>query len=295
MVKMEFKFSLGDLAGVLKDDISNGAYTDALLLSPNVHLEPKPAQGTVAIMMHQKQLGEIQIKPDAIALLLEDKLGAASVKIVASAFEAGIDKIGLQHKGKVMPELPPIPDPKNPELKSLKDLVAQQMANDQAKYKSPDQVAAENAKKADELCKQGMAKNAEKVMQQMEDAGLVVKKKVKLSDATQLLQPVSSTDPDSVYHTVAIGADANMAIRIRKEANGVHRLSARLEGDNAGAYNTTLVNAGWDKKKDTHYSIHIECDTADLTRKAVGSMVYSTGIEFDEVQCNVIVLEGKGA
>jgi hypothetical protein len=113
--------------------------------------------------------------------------------------------------------------------------------------------------------------------------------KCKLSDAKKLFQPVMGSDPKSTYFCVALSNDIKIAVRIKTN----QKVSIRAEGIGLSIHKTALLAAGLNG--DTgHYSVHLGCGSDDLARKAVGAVLFGTGIKFDQVATDLSGIWGKG-
>lgn len=110
-----------------------------------------------------------------------------------------------------------------------------------------------------------------------------------LRDATDLYQPVKGTDEGSRYYVIALAPGFNVAARIKGKEN----FSMRLEGDLVKEFKQKLKHVGFDDNG-THCSIHMTAETDDLVRKAIGAMLFSTGIVFDKTATALSSIWGKG-
>ncbi len=101
----------------------------------------------------------------------------------------------------------------------------------------------------------------------------------KLIDATNILQPVSGTDPTSVYFVVGIGDKIRAAVRIK---HGIDEfpISFRVEGDLSNLMGA-IVGAGLEDKGGTHASVHTSAPSLVAALKTVGSLLYS----FENLDC----------
>lgn len=118
--------------------------------------------------------------------------------------------------------------------------------------------------------------------------------KVLLRDATEVLQPTGGTDSDSKYFAIAIGPLVNVAARAR---SGGHT-SIRVEGNaiDEPAVVGALLDAGFSKQSDHHWSIHMNVGTNELmVKKTVFAMLGALGLPFDKLVSDITPIIGKGA
>lgn len=112
---------------------------------------------------------------------------------------------------------------------------------------------------------------------------------VDLKDATQLHQPVHGTNDTSVYHTIAISKDANVAVRIKKDND----VAIRVYPFN-GAGRAACAAAGLDSKPQGHWSIHLHPDSTAMVQKTIGSVLFAMGLENAKISGDVKALIGVG-
>lgn len=111
---------------------------------------------------------------------------------------------------------------------------------------------------------------------------------VKLSKATMLFQPVSSTSSGSTYYVVALNPNLKIAARYKGTS-----LSVRAEGD-INKYHDKLVEVGFSiSSGGSHASFHCEAEGC-LWKKAIGAAILGLGLDF-ETFTSLDALEGKGA
>lgn len=120
------------------------------------------------------------------------------------------------------------------------------------------------------------------------------KPKGSLASATGMHQPVPASSAGSVYHTVALGPNVNAAARIK--LNGAAwSLSLRLEGTGLTAYKTQLKDADINMHKDGYASQHLSGDGGQqMALRALGAMLYATGIPFDALSSTPAALVNQG-
>ena len=111
---------------------------------------------------------------------------------------------------------------------------------------------------------------------------------VLLEDATALHQPVKGTSGGSIYHVIALGANAKVAARIKNTdvAIRVHPVN------NAGRAACKL--AGLDEKSGGHWSLHLHPDNKLLVNKCVGAVLFAMGLNFDAISGNLEAIVGAG-
>lgn len=112
---------------------------------------------------------------------------------------------------------------------------------------------------------------------------------VHLKDATQLHQPVHGTNDTSVYHTIAISKDANVAVRIKKDND----VAIRVYPFN-GAGRAACAAAGLDSQPQGHWSIHLHPDSTAMVQKTIGSVLFAMGLENAKISGDVKALIGVG-
>ncbi len=113
---------------------------------------------------------------------------------------------------------------------------------------------------------------------------------VRLKDANQIYQAVKGTDSTSRYFVVALSDDLKIAARLLGT-----KLSVRVEGD-VQKHATQLGQLGMMVNADKGYaSVHMICDTENLLRRAIGSVLTGLDIEFTTGVPKVSLLSGKGS
>lgn len=117
------------------------------------------------------------------------------------------------------------------------------------------------------------------------------KAKVQLTDATALYQPVFGTDSESLYHCVALSPKIKVAIRVKSEA----KVSIRVSGDpvEMSKYASNFKAAGL-ASNGGHCSVHLATNSADLTRKSVGAVLFGLGIPFTQIATDLSPIWLKG-
>ena len=127
-------------------------------------------------------------------------------------------------------------------------------------------------------------------LSKIDDIGKVIEsdlkkgsKKVALKRATDLHVPVSGTNKESTYWTIAVGEYANMAIRFVWNS-----LSLRIEfkDEYKDAEYLALQSLGM-KDSGSHWSIHFKNVDKELCKKAIGAMLMGSAIKFDRISFNV--------
>lgn len=113
-------------------------------------------------------------------------------------------------------------------------------------------------------------------------------KKVALSEAQALLQPVRGTDEDSTYYAVALSQSVKVGARVRKTA-----LSIRIEGDLSKADEIRASSAGFTKSSSGHLSVHVDCKAVP-PMAVLGGMLFRLGTTFDQVVTNEKELPHEG-
>ena len=116
--------------------------------------------------------------------------------------------------------------------------------------------------------------------------------KVKLKDAEALYQPVGSTSGESVYHCIGITTEGLKFAARRSEQS----LSIRVEGpvkSNASA----LIAAGFNEDYITkgYTSVHFHGIDDLMAQRALGAVLFGTGMTFATVMPDIEVIAGKGA
>lgn len=111
---------------------------------------------------------------------------------------------------------------------------------------------------------------------------------VDLSAATKLHQPVKGTSGGSVYHVIALGADAKVAARIKNTDVAIRVLPANNKGAAA------CKVAGLDEKNGGHWSIHLHPDNKLLVKKCVGAVLFAMGLKWVEMSGDLEAIVGAG-
>ena len=141
-------------------------------------------------------------------------------------------------------------------------------------------------------------KHIKKAMEEIEGAGGVQQKTFKgtstkpieLEKADKLHQPVFGTSTGSIYHVIALGKHANVAVRIKKGND----IAIRVAPFNVEA-RSACAAAGLDAKNGgSHYSIHLHPDSESLVNKTVGAVLFAMGLSWDAVATNPMALMGAG-
>lgn len=124
-------------------------------------------------------------------------------------------------------------------------------------------------------------------------ASLVSGAPVLLAQASKLHQPVKASSAGSVYHTIALGDGINLAARL-KIAGASWKLSVRAEGAKLSAYKPNLHAADVDVKSD-YASLHLSGDGGlQMAQRAIGALLYGTGIPFTQMSTNPQALVNQG-
>mgnify|MGYP003627821647 CR=1 FL=1 len=113
---------------------------------------------------------------------------------------------------------------------------------------------------------------------------------IPLRNATELLQAVVGTSASSVYFCIAISEPVKIAARVTAE----NRLAFRLDGSGVKSHHESLLALGMQESSHGHYSMHLDCDSDEMVRKAIGSLMFALRINFDKICLNVEMLKGKG-
>lgn len=116
--------------------------------------------------------------------------------------------------------------------------------------------------------------------------------KVKLKDAEALYQPVGSTSGESIYHCIGITTEGLKFAARRSEQS----LSIRVEGpvkNNAPA----LIAAGFNEDyiAKGYTSVHFHGIDDLMAQRALGAVLFGTGMTFATVMPDLEVIAGKGA
>lgn len=112
---------------------------------------------------------------------------------------------------------------------------------------------------------------------------------VSLRNAVGLYAPVHGTSKGSRYFLVADFGDLKMAARF-KPGN----LSVRFEASSLGKFSAVLNSLGFAVKKD-YASLHIDASTVIDANKALGAIIYGTGMVPVSPQPSAAVIVSKGS
>jgi len=115
-------------------------------------------------------------------------------------------------------------------------------------------------------------------------------KKIALSNATTMYQPVSSTTGSSVYHVVGLSTDLKVAARYKNTT-----LSVRVEG-NVLKFISELKIAGLnvDPAENGYVSIHLDVGTTVMAKRTLGAIL--SGIpKLETPMPDLSLICGKGA
>ena len=170
----------------------------------------------------------------------------------------------------------------------------------EAKDKVEAWIDALNASAYDEAVKAGKAapktveaedEAADAVHQMYGYAGVanVTDAPVALVAADKLMQPVTGTSGGSIYNVIALGKDAKVAVRIRKDNDVAIRVQP-LTDDGTKACSA----AGLDKKSGGHWSMHLHPDSGSLVNKCVGAVLFALDLDWDGIIGNMSDLVGVG-
>lgn len=96
---------------------------------------------------------------------------------------------------------------------------------------------------------------------------------VKLSQATELYQPVNGTSPGSTYYTFCLLQGAAIAVRFKGDS-----MSIRVEGPSLTEYGKKLSDAELDYSSQGHYSAHFEVSSQSLAVRTLGAILAHVGI-----------------
>lgn len=235
----------------------------------------------ILLIWKNLKVGHIHFKPDLLKHIIDGKLGSHSIKIFGIPFGQQVDHVyetvfdGVDND--VYPVDVPDTSPYEDDAAMLEAIDGNGLTNKDLKKYVLESLGSTVP---------GTTTNAKVDILPVDDKS----KTVPLRDATKLYQPVMGTDESSRYFAIALGADANVAVRIKQN----NRISFRIEGADLSPYFTQLQGAGFTKGNKGHWSIHMDCGDDELTKKAVGSLIFATGIEFNELAMNVLKLKGKG-
>lgn len=109
-------------------------------------------------------------------------------------------------------------------------------------------------------------------MQPMKDGtGLI-----RLTQATEVGQPVRGSSGGSVYYAMAISERVKLAIRVKKNGS----ISIRAEGSPSAADEAKLAKAGMSKAGAEHWSIHFDAIDVPIPR-CIGAFLMGLEIPFD--------------
>lgn len=112
--------------------------------------------------------------------------------------------------------------------------------------------------------------------------------KVALIDAEALYQPVKSTSVESTYYCVAMSGDLKFAARRQHDA-----LSIRVEGP-VQKNKSVLIAAGFNEEyiKKGYTSVHFHGIDDLMAQRALGAVLFGTGLVFDTQMPDVTALGG---
>lgn len=113
---------------------------------------------------------------------------------------------------------------------------------------------------------------------------------VPLEEATTVFQPVTGTSAGSVYHTIAIGPDAKMAVRILAN-NDIAIRVLPLNGNGRAA----CAAAGLTDKKKGHWSLHLHPQDKSLVNTSIGAVLFALDLQWTALATNMSKLVGAGA
>lgn len=109
-------------------------------------------------------------------------------------------------------------------------------------------------------------------MQPMKDGtGLI-----RLTQATEVGQPVRGSSGGSVYYAMALSERVKLAIRVKKNGS----ISIRAEGSPSAADEAKLAKAGMSKAGAEHWSIHFDAIDVPIPR-CIGAFLMGLEIPFD--------------
>lgn len=100
---------------------------------------------------------------------------------------------------------------------------------------------------------------------------------IRLSQATQVGQPVRGSSGGSVYYAMALSENVKLAIRVKKNGS----VSIRAEGSPDAATQAKLTKAGMSKAGSEHWSIHFDAIDVPVAR-CVGAFLMGLEIPFDD-------------
>jgi hypothetical protein len=112
---------------------------------------------------------------------------------------------------------------------------------------------------------------------------------VPLHTATKLMQPVTGTSGGSVYNVIALGADAKVAVRIKKDNDVAIRVWPMTDHGKKAC-----STAGLDSKSGGHWSLHLHPGEKALVGKSVGAVLFGMGLDWDGIIGDMQNLVGVG-
>ena len=98
---------------------------------------------------------------------------------------------------------------------------------------------------------------------------------VKLVDAQTQYQKVFGTSNGAIYYAIALFSDLKIAIKIKDTT-----VSIRAEGD-IPKYKSNLEAGGLSIKGSGYASVHLNCNSGLMLKRAVGASLMSMGVAFD--------------
>lgn len=188
--------------------------------------------------------GKVLVKASAITLAKNGNMGPASKGIIRKALEEGI-KVALSH----VSELPKA-------------------------YAPPYSIGGDSFSTSISMSP-GKKAAFTKMLNKQKALGVdsVPQNITKLSQATNLLQPVEGTSEGSIYRVVAMLDGVNVAVR-RTHGN----LSIRVEGPKLSTVASSLIGMGFSLKPG-YASVHFQIVDQLMVNKAVGAVVGALGME----------------
>lgn len=114
---------------------------------------------------------------------------------------------------------------------------------------------------------------------------------VKLTQATQMYQPVTSTTGGSMYHVIALARVARVAARFKGDL-----VSMRIEGFSKKHHEALEAN-GFNIHGGDYASLHVDCanaETNNLARRTIGAVLMGLGMTFRTPTPNLSVIEQEG-
>lgn len=189
-----------------------------------------------------------------------------------------------------------LPDDQAMKLKTAitAGILAVQMEKDQPKPKNPAALKPSILGKLPDLPKAGTLAQAPSVQvwPEFPAGAMTTAPRVKLRDAEKMYQPVFGSSEDSRYYLIAGRADLKIAARWAAPT-----LSIRIEGKGLYNYKTAIMEAGLDSKglgpNSDYTSMHLECGSEVVARKALGALLVGTNIVFGTPYPQLSVISGK--